>query len=272
MRNFNLALGNYYPGDSALHSLDPRLKMPALILLTGITFAISTPQAVALHTAGIAALVAAARIPPAVFIRGLRYFLWLFIFTAVLHLFLAPGERIFDHGLLGRLPVTWEGLAQGGLVSWRLLSVIALSALLTGTTTPLQITHGLEALLSPLARLRFPVQDFALMMMIALRFIPILTEEAQRIWKAQRSRGADLRKGGLRRRAQTLLSVVLPVFIGLFRRADDLALALEARGYSPGSPRTCSHPMRWAGPEWKGTIAMAVWAAAVLAAGCAFPR
>jgi energy-coupling factor transport system permease protein len=116
--------------------------------------------------------------------------------------------------------------------------VISFSALLTQATTPMAITRAMESLLSPLKRFRFPVHDFSLMMMIAIRFIPVLSDETQRVWKAQRSRGADLTRGSLKHRAGTLMSVIIPVFTGVFRRADDLAMALEARGYVPGQART----------------------------------
>jgi len=142
--------------------------------------------------------------------------------------------------------------------------VIALSALFTQTTTPLQITRGMEKLISPLARLRFPVQDFSLMMMIAIRFIPVLTEEAQRIWKAQRSRGANIKRGTLRKRAETLMSILLPVFTSVFRRADEMALALEARGYVPGKPRTSMKELRLTPADGFASLAILIWIAALL--------
>jgi len=264
MSFLNIALGNYYPAESILHSLDPRLKIVSLAVMMVVTFAVTGPAAVALHTLMVLALVLLSGVPLKVFYRGLRLFLFLFLFTAVLHLFFTPGTPVLKVTVPFTLTITREGLARGGLISWRLLTVIALSSLLTFTTSPLSITRGLESLLSPLSRVRFPVQDFSLMMMMAIRFIPVLTEETDRVWKAQRSRGADLGRGGLRARSATLLSIVLPVFTGLFRRADELAVALEARGYVPGRRRSAMHPLKWKGSDTGAVLGLLLWGGTVL--------
>lgn len=263
MSFLNITLGQYYPANSPIHRLDPRLKIVSLAILMLLTFAVSGPAAVGLHTAATLGCVAVSGVPVRVFFRGLRIFFFLFLFTALLHLFFTPGPPLFM--LPGPIPlkITQEGILRGALVSWRLLTVITLSSLLTYTTTPMVITRGLESLLAPLARLRFPVQDFSLMMMMAIRFIPVLTTETDRVWKAQKSRGADLRRGGIRTRAATLMSVVLPVFTGLFRRADDLALALQARGYAPGKARTCMHPLKWGSGDTVALLVLAGWSGAL---------
>jgi energy-coupling factor transport system permease protein len=262
----DLTLGNYIPGESQVHRLDPRLKLAAGLVLMGIPFALTAPAAVALHSALVLGLVALAGIPLGAFMRGLRFFLWLFLFTAALHLFFTPGEALLR---LGPATITREGVAGGLLTAWRLLAAIALSALLTHTTTPLQITRGVERFLSPfdraLARLGMPVQDLALMMMMALRFIPVLAEESSRVWLAQRARGADPGRGGVRRRARALLSLLLPLFAGVFRRADELALALESRGFVPGRRRTSMVELAWTGRESAALLLAAGWAGAVLA-------
>ncbi len=264
MSFLNIALGNYYPVDSPIHGLDPRLKIVSLAVLMVLTFAVAGTGGIVLHTAAIGGLLLLSRVPLRVFYRGLRLFIFLFLFTAVLHLFFTPGNPVFEIRHPVPVRVTEEGLIRGALVSWRLIAVIALSSLLTYTTTPLSITRGLESLLGPLTRFRFPVQDFALMMMMAIRFIPVLTDETDRVWKAQKSRGADLRRGGIRKRASTLMSIILPVFTGLFRRADELAVALEARGYIPGRPRTSMVPLRWTGRDTLATAAVLVWGGALL--------
>jgi energy-coupling factor transport system permease protein len=269
MSFLNVTLGQYYPARSFIHGLDPRLKIMSLAVLMILTFMVSAPGAVFMHSAAVLGCVLASGVPVGVFLRGLRLFFFLFLFTAVLHLFFTPGTPVFT--LPGPLPlsVTGEGLMRGALVSWRLLAVIGLSSLLTYTTSPLTITRGLEALMSPLSRFRFPVQDFSLMMMMAIRFIPILTSETERVWKAQKSRGADLRSGGLKKRASTLMSVILPVFTGLFRRADDLALALEARGYVPGRLRTSMRPLRWSSSDSVALAVLVVWSVVLAACyGC----
>ncbi len=260
----DITLGNYFPAESPIHSLDPRLKIAGLALLMGVTFAVSSVGAIILHTVSILTVIRLSRIPLAYFLRSLRFFIWLFLFTAVLHLFFTPGEPVFVQSPLNLLPITHEGLARGGLISWRLLAIIALSTLLTNTTTPLEITRGMETIQSPLERLNFPVQDFSLMMMMSIRFIPVLSEETQRVWKAQRSRGADFGRGGLKAKAHTLTSVLLPVFAGVFRRADELAMALEARGYVPGRKRTSMKQLYWSGRETAALVLLTLWVASLV--------
>ncbi len=266
MGRYEITLGDYFPGESIIHRLDPRLKMGAALALMGAPFALTAPAALALHTLAIAGLIALSRIPPRAFLRSLRFFLWLFFFTAFLHLFFTPGEPLLR---LGPAVITREGAAGGALTAWRLLAAVALSALLTQTTTPLQITRGMESALSflsrpPFSRLRIPVQDLALMMMMALRFIPVLAEEAQRVHLAQKARGSDWGRGGLPARSRALLSFFIPLFAGVFRRADELALALESRGYVPGARRTSLHPPEWGGRETGGLLAALAWLAAVI--------
>lgn len=265
MRSLEITLGNYYPAESAVHRLDPRFKLLAVTFLMAVTFITRAPWAVTFHTLAVVCLVRLSGIPVRYFLRTLRFFLWLFIFTGILHLCFTPGRPLTDEPILGFLQITQEGLARGGLISWRLLAIISLSALLTHSTTPLEITRGMESLLSPLERFRFPVQDFALMMMMAIRFIPVLSDEAQRVWKAQRSRGAHFGRGGVKRRANTLMSILIPVFAGVFRRADDLATALEARGYSPDRRRTSMVRLVWTAKETHALIFVALWILAVLA-------
>lgn len=263
----DLTLGNYIPGDSPVHALDPRVKMAGALALMAAPFLLKAPASVLLHTLFLLGAASLSRIPLGRFLASLRVFLWLFFFTAVLHLFFTPGTPLFTGTPLEGFPVTKEGLAGGVLTAWRLVAVIALSALLTHTTTPLGITRAMESLLSPLERVRFPVQDFSLMMMIALRFIPVLAEEADRVWKAQKARGADLASGGLVRRGRALTALFLPLFAGIFRRADELALALEARGYVPGGRRTSMNPLRWTRRETVALFLLLAWGGALWAAG-----
>lgn len=264
MSFLNIALGNYYPTDSVIHSLDPRLKIISLAVMMLVTFAVTGLSTVCLHTAVVLGLVLLSGVPLRVFYRGLRLFVFLFFFTAVLHLFFTPGTPVLELTTPVKITITEEGISRGALISWRLLTVIALSSLLTYTTSPLSITRGLESLLAPLARLRFPVQDFSLMMMMAIRFIPVLTDETDRVWKAQRSRGADLRRGGLKVRSATLMSIILPVFTGLFRRADELAVALEARGYVPGKPRSAMFPLKWKSGDTTALGGLILWVCVIL--------
>ncbi len=259
MSFLDITLGNYYPTESIVHSLDPRLKLLTLTLLMGITFVIDAPWVMLFHTIAICLLVRLSGIPIRYFFRSLRLFLWLFLFTGILHLLFTPGQPLLGKPIFGFIDITREGAVRGALISWRLLAIISLSALLTHSTTPLEITRGMESLLSPLERFRFPVQDFSLMMMMAIRFIPVLSDEAQKIWKAQRSRGARFAHGGLRQRANALMSILIPVFVGVFRRADDLATALEARGYSSGRKRTSMVQLVWKANETWALVFVTLW-------------
>ena len=260
----NIALGNYYPASSIVHNLDPRFKIVALAALMVVTFLIESPLLVAAHSAAIFVSVLLSRVPIRLFLRGLKVFALLFLFTAILHLFFTPGTPVFKVTFPVTITITEEGIARGFLISWRLITVIALSSILTYTTTPLSITRGLESMLAPLKKVRFPVHDFSLMMMIAIRFIPVLTGETERVWKAQRSRGADARRGGLKARSRVLISVIVPVFTGLFRRADELAIALETRGYRPGQPRSSMYPLSWSGVDTTATGVVFLWSGLVV--------
>jgi energy-coupling factor transport system permease protein len=260
----NIALGNYYPARSVIHQLDPRFKIVSLAILMIATFMVDQSTLVALHSGAIFGAILLSRVPVPVFLRGLRVFAILFLFTAILHLFFTPGTPVVEITTPVRITVTNEGIRRGLLISWRLITVIALSSLLTYTTTPLSITRGLESMLSPLKKMRFPVQDFSLMMMMAIRFIPVLTGETERVWKAQRSRGADPGRGGLRARSRVLVSIIVPVFTGLFRRADELAIALETRGYRPGQERSSMYPLSWRHRDSAATAIIVLWTAVLL--------
>lgn len=262
----DITLGSYFPVDSSIHALDPRLKIASMVFLMGATFFFSSGWAIALHTLGLVILVRLSGIPVKYFIRSLRFFVWLFVFTAVLHLFFTPGTPVTAEPIFGFITVTYEGIYRGAVISWRLLAVVALSALLTHTTTPLEITRGMESLLKPLNAVRFPVQEFSMMMMIAIRFIPVLFDETQTVWKAQRSRGADFSRGGIKGRANTLLSVLMPVFTGVFKRADDLAIAMESRGYVPGRKRTSMRILKWTDRETAAVAVLIIWMLAAVAA------
>jgi energy-coupling factor transport system permease protein len=259
----DIILGDYVEGSSLLHRLDPRLKLGAGLVLMGAPFALIRPEAVVMHTVLTAGTVFLSGIPFRAFLRSLRFFLTLLLVTAALHLFFTPGIPL---AIMGPVAVTREGAAGGALTAWRLLCALVMSALLTHTTTPLQITRGLEAIMAPLGRPLFgrimiPVQDLSLMMMMTLRFVPVLAEEARRVHLAQKSRGADWGRGGPRARSRALISFFIPLFAGTFRRADELAAALEARGFMPGALRTSMHPLEWTRRDMAGLLLAAFWIA-----------
>ncbi|MDP3040603.1 MAG: energy-coupling factor transporter transmembrane component T [Deltaproteobacteria bacterium] len=245
----DITLGQYMPGDSFLHHLDPRTKFISLLLLMIVTFLIKTFIALALLAAFFLLTLLISQLSWGYVFRGVRSFIWLFLFTAAIHLFFTPGPSLplFP---IGFIDITWTGAAKGALVASQLLLAILLSSLMTLTTTPLQLAHGLEKLIYPLKRFRIPVEDFSLMTMLAIKFIPILLGEANRIIKAQSSRGVDFESGNFLRRAKNMIPILTPLFHSIFKRADDLAVAMFARGYISGAKRTHLHELKMRGKDY----------------------
>jgi energy-coupling factor transport system permease protein len=245
----DITLGQYLPGNSFLHRLDARTQFLSLILLMTAVFTADGFRSIA--PAGVLFFLALilSGLPWAYVLRGARPFLWLFLFSAVLHFFFTPGPSL-PHFPVGFVDMTWTGLAKGALVAAQLFLAILFSSLMTLTTSPLKLAHGMGKLMSPLKRFRVPVEDFSMMTMLAIRFIPILLGEANRIIKAQSARGVDFESGGFLRRARSLLPILTPLFHSVFKRADDLAVALLARGYVSGARRTHLHETKMAGRDW----------------------
>ena len=245
----DITLGQFMPGGSFLHLLDPRTKFLSLILLMIAAFAIKSLPAMALLWACFFLALSVSGLPWGYVFRGVRAFLWLFIFTAVIHVFFTPGPSLpfFPFGFID---ATWAGLAKGVFVAAQLSLAILFSSVITLTTSPLQLAFGLEKLLSPLKRFGVPVGDFSLMTMLAIKFIPVLLGETQRIIKAQSARGVDFESGNFFRRARNLLPILTPLFHSIFKRADDLATALLARGYVSGAKRTYLHELRMTAKDY----------------------
>ncbi len=233
----DITLGQYMPIDSFIHRLDPRTKFVSLMLLMISVFFISTALPFVLMGLFILLVIRMSRVPAYFVLKGVLPFVWLFLFAAAAHLFFTPGRSIPPFPI-GFINVTWQGLINGLIVSTRILLIIVLSSLLTLTTTPLELTTALKRVLSPLKAFRAPVDDFVMMMMLTIRFVPILLLESQRIINAQKSRGIDFEKGGLISRARKLVPILIPLFHLSFMRADDLAVAMISRGYATGKERT----------------------------------
>ncbi len=233
----DISLGQFFPGDSVMHRLDPRVKLVSLVLFIAATFVADTAGAFLLLTLITLALMASTRIPMSVFIRGMKPILFIIVFTTVINLLMTTGgDVVFS---LGFFKIYEKGVKNAALVSIRLCLLMLGSGLfLTYTTSPISLTDGLETLLSPLSRLRVPVHEFSMMMTIALRFIPTLVEETDKVMNAQKARGADFSSGGLIARAKALLPVLIPLFVSAFRRADELAVAMECRCYRGGEGRS----------------------------------
>ena len=239
----DITLGQYMPGDSFLHRLDPRTKFISLLLLMIITFLIKALLALALLAAIFFLALILSGLPWAYVFRGVRSFLWLFVFTAVVHFFFTPGPSL-PFFPLGFLDVTWPGLERGLFVASQLFLAILISSLMTLTTSPTQLAHGLEKLITPLKYFHVPVEDFSIMTMLAIKFIPILLGETNRIIKAQSARGVDFESGNFFRRAKNIVPILTPLFYSVFKRSDDLAIALMARGYIRGAKRTHLHELK----------------------------
>jgi len=236
-----MAVAQYYPRSSPIHRLDPRCKVVAVTAIVVGLFLRSSFAALAVYGAAAAAGLLVSGVPLGWIARGLRPVVWLLVLTFVVQLLFAPGSAF---ATLGPLHLSTRGLAVAGYLSLRLVVLIVASLLLTLTTPPIALTDALAWLGRPLCRLHVPTEELALMVTIALRFIPTVLQEIDTIMKAQRARGASFNRGGPLRRARALVPVLVPLFILSFRRADELALAMEARCYQPGAPRTRLHPLR----------------------------
>ena len=237
----DITLGQFFPGDSLLHRLDPRTKIVLLFVFLAAIFVFDSPLAYAALTAFTAALIAVSRVPLLLMLKALKPLSWIIAFTFVIHLVSTPGDAFFHVWLFD---FTWQGAAKGFFIALRLALLILLSALLTYTTSPLALTDALETLMQPAKRVGVPAHEIAMMMTIALRFVPTLIEEADKIMKAQQARGADLTEGSVIERVKGFVPVLVPLFISAFRRADDLALAMEARCYRGGVGRTQMKALR----------------------------
>lgn len=237
------SLGQFYPVASPLHALDPRAKILATMILAIGLFLVDSMTGFVLVAAAVAALVAVGKIPATTFLRLLRPVAFIVALTAFFQVFFSrEGAVLFEWGWL---EVHTGGVWLAVFLALRILLLVSIAGLLTATTAPVALADGIEDLLSPLKRLRFPAHEVAMMMTIALRFIPTLGDEAQKIMKAQAARGADFTEGGLVARVRALVPVLVPLTVGAFRRADELAEAMESRGYRGGEGRTRYRELRF---------------------------
>ncbi|HPZ90915.1 MAG: energy-coupling factor transporter transmembrane protein EcfT [Firmicutes bacterium] len=256
-----ITIGQYYPGDSFFHRLEPRIKIGLITAYVVSLFLLDTGWGYLIMTLATLSVIAIARLPFKLLLRGLRPLYFIIAFTLLLHIFFTKGGRVLVQW--GPVSLETQGLYTGLLMAWRLVLLVTTSSLLTLTTSPIALTDAIESILSPLRPLGFPAHELAMMMTIALRFIPTLLEEAEKIMKAQMARGADFESGNLIQRARAMVPLLVPLFVSSFRRADDLALAMEARCYRGGKGRTRMKVARITGADWL-TLAGFVTAMAVL--------
>ncbi|WP_071027741.1 energy-coupling factor transporter transmembrane component T family protein [Peptoniphilus raoultii] len=231
----DITIGQYFPGESIVHKFDPRLKIITMIFFIVTLFFIKTFPPYALVVAYLLLIIQLAKLPLKIVLRGLRPLRWIILITFVINVFFLPGEMLFKFWIF---TITKEGLRQALLMAIRLIFLVLGTSLLTYTTSPIELTDGIESLLSPFKKFGMPSHEIAMMMTIALRFIPTLIEETDKIMKAQMARGADFESGNLFSRAKNLVPLLVPLFINSFRRADELATAMEARCYRGGVGRT----------------------------------
>lgn len=231
----NITIGQYFPGDSFLHRMDPRAKIIATMIFIVAIFLAETTLAYIVVGLFTIFTVALSRLPMRLVWNSIKPLWIIIVFTMVIHIFTTPGTMVWE---MGFLHISEEGLRMGSFMAARLVFLIIFSSLLTYTTSPIRLTDGIEHLLNPFRRFGVPAHELAMMMTIALRFIPTLLEETDRIMKAQASRGADFTTGSIIKRAKNMVPLLVPLFISAFRRADELAVAMEARCYRGGHNRT----------------------------------
>ena len=239
----DITLGQYFPGNSPIHRLDPRTKLILLVVYIVALFLAKSWISYAVMLAFLLFAIKISTIPPKSIIRGMKPLVMILVFTGVLNLFFTrEGKTLVE---LGFLVITEGGLTRAVFMMARILMLITGTFLLTYTTSPISLTDGLEALLNPLKKLHVPVHELSMMMCIALRFIPTLIEETDKIMSAQKARGADFENGSLMERARALIPILVPLFIGAFRRADELATAMECRCYQGGEGRSKMKILRY---------------------------
>lgn len=251
----DMTLGQYYPGNSFLHKMDPRAKILCTMIFICAIFLANNPWSYLVVTLFTALCISLSGVPFRLIVKAVKPLWVILVFTLVIHLLTTPGTEIFR---LGPVKITEEGVRNGVFMTLRLVFLIAFSSLLTYTTSPIVLTDGIEALLMPFRRFGVPAHELAMMMTIALRFIPTLLEETDRIMKAQSSRGADFTAGNIWQKAKSMVPLLVPLFISAFRRADDLATAMEARCYRGGEGRTKMHRLVYTGNDRIAFVAVLV--------------
>lgn len=242
----DITIGQYVPTGSFIHRLDARVKTVLIIIYSCILFIIKTPVGYLAYTIFTAALIYISGVPVKFIVRGLRPMLFILVFTAAVNIFAADGSpvlTVFEYKNI-ILRITDKGIYLAVSMLLRLILLLAGTSLLTLTTTPIMLTDAMEHLLSPLAKTGVPVHDTAMMMTVAMRFIPTLTEETDRIMKAQTARGADFESGNIVKRARAMLPIFVPLFLSAFRRADELACAMDSRCYNNGKNHTRMKTMK----------------------------
>ena len=257
----DITLGQYYPGESLIHRLDPRVKIIGTLAFLVSLFLITSFSFFAFAAICLLVCIKISTVPIKFMAKGLKAIMLLIVLTMLVNMFFTPGTPIFT---IWKINITEEGIYRACFMAIRLVLLIFGSSLLTLTTKPIELTDGLERLMSPLAKLHLPAHEIAMMMTIALRFIPTLLEETDKIMKAQTARGADFENGNLKEKAKALIPLLVPLFVSAFRIAADLAMAMEARCYHGGDGRTRMHEMKMTGKDIAAFIVLALYFAIII--------
>lgn len=261
----DITIGQYYPAESRIHRLDPRVKIICTLLFLVSLFIQNNLAGYAAATLFLGIVIHMSKVPLKYIVKGLKPVVILLLFTVAMNLFLTRGGETLVHFWI--FTITENGLRISVFMAVRLMYLVAGSSIMTFTTTPNSLTDGIEKLLHPLNKIHVPVHEVAMMMSIALRFIPILLEETDKIMKAQTARGADFESGNLIQRAKAMIPILVPLFVSAFRRANDLAMAMEARCYHGGEGRTKMKPLVYHGRDYAAYIVTLLYVAAVFAVG-----
>ena len=243
----DITLGQYFPGNSLLHRFDPRSKIIFTVLFIAAIFLCKGLVSYGITLLILLMMIGISKVQPRVFLKGMKPVVFIVVCTAILNLFYTSGTVLWSWGIL---KITEEGIWKAGFMVLRILMLIACTLLLTYTTSPILLTDGLEKLLRPLKKLHFPVHELSMMVSIALRFIPTLIQETDKIISAQKARGADFDSGNLIQKAKALIPILIPLFISSFRRAEELAIAMECRCYHGDEGRTSLRQLRYAGRDY----------------------
>lgn len=265
----DITIGQYYPADSIVHKLDPRVKLFTTMIYIVALFCFKGVLSFAIIAAFLFAAVKLSKVPFKFIVKGLKAIVMILMITAIFNLFLTPGDVILWQ--YKSIKISDVGLTNAIVMISRLILLIIGTSLMTLTTTPNQLTDGLETALKPLNKIHVPVHAIAMMMSIALRFIPILIEETDKIMKAQMARGADFEHGNLIQRAKNMVPLLVPLFVSAFRRADDLAMAMEARCYNGGEGRTKMKPLCYSKADYTTYMISILFLAGVIAARIVLP-
>jgi len=249
----DITIGQYVDGDSPIHKLDARVKILLSMVYIVVLFCVRSFTAYAVFVTFTAVVIFISKIPLRYIIRGLKPIMYILIFTAIINLFMSGGETVlWQSERFGWLKITEEGLISAAQMALRLILLVVGTSLLTLTTTPIMLTDGIEKILTPFKVIKVPAHEIAMMMTIAIRFIPTLSEETDKIIKAQKARGADFESGNIFKRVKAMVPILIPLFISAFKRADDLAIAMDSRCYNSGKKRTRMKQMKM---TWRDAVA-----------------